>query len=315
MPIPIAAAIGAGTQLVSTAANAVSQGLTNRANRKFSERMYDKQYSDNVQFWNMQNEYNSPEQQMQRLQDANLNPNMVYGGSSGGTAGTAGPVPTPDVQSVQHRAPNFDGIGNAGTTYLNAMYDYDIKQAQLDNLKKDGNTKLADTALKLAQASATKAQTGRTQFDLNFETEMRSVSADARRELLRQRKNTTDVMLREDERKAAMNASNLQEAAHRILNMKSRRTTDTIERRKMETAIKNLRADTSLKNLDRDLWKQGITRSDPLWMRVLVRHLESMLETTSKMPDVKKYLPKKKTYPQKYYKGKKIPQYLPKGRY
>lgn len=38
--------------------------------------------------------YNHPREQMQRLQEAGLNPNLVYGGSSGGTAGSVGSHPT-----------------------------------------------------------------------------------------------------------------------------------------------------------------------------------------------------------------------------
>ena len=44
---------------------------TNEANMRLAEYQADR----NEQFWNMQNEYNSPEQQMNRLQSAGLNPN------------------------------------------------------------------------------------------------------------------------------------------------------------------------------------------------------------------------------------------------
>ena len=34
---------------------------------------------NNIRFWKMQNEYNTPANQMKRLQDAGLNPNLIYG--------------------------------------------------------------------------------------------------------------------------------------------------------------------------------------------------------------------------------------------
>ena len=48
----------------------------------------------NIKFWNMQNAYNTPKEQMARLQDAGLNPNLIYG--SNANTGTAGSVPMPE---------------------------------------------------------------------------------------------------------------------------------------------------------------------------------------------------------------------------
>ena len=45
----------------------------------------------NIKFWKMQNEYNLPANQMKRLRDAGLNPNLIYGSGSANT-GIAGSV-------------------------------------------------------------------------------------------------------------------------------------------------------------------------------------------------------------------------------
>jgi len=47
---------------------------------------------ENVEFWNMQNAYNDPSAQMARLKKAGLNPNLIYGQSSGSAAGNAGSI-------------------------------------------------------------------------------------------------------------------------------------------------------------------------------------------------------------------------------
>ena len=46
----------------------------------------------NVDFWKMQNQYNLPKNQMQRLKDAGLNPNLIYGSSPAGASGSAGSI-------------------------------------------------------------------------------------------------------------------------------------------------------------------------------------------------------------------------------
>ena len=45
----------------------------------------------NIEFWKMQNEYNTPKAQMQRLRDAGLNPALIYGSGQTNT-GVAGSV-------------------------------------------------------------------------------------------------------------------------------------------------------------------------------------------------------------------------------
>jgi len=45
----------------------------------------------NINFWKMQNAYNTPKEQMKRLQDAGLNPNLIYGSGQANT-GVAGSI-------------------------------------------------------------------------------------------------------------------------------------------------------------------------------------------------------------------------------
>lgn len=45
----------------------------------------------NMKFWEMQNKYNTPKNQMSRLKDAGLNPNLIYGNGSANT-GVAGSI-------------------------------------------------------------------------------------------------------------------------------------------------------------------------------------------------------------------------------
>lgn len=79
--------------------------------------------------WEQSNEYNSPLNQMQRLKDAGLNPNLVYGsGSVAGNTATAS-QPRSHVPEVQNILSKMDSINP-----LTMLGQYqDIKYKQLTN--------------------------------------------------------------------------------------------------------------------------------------------------------------------------------------
>lgn len=112
-----------------------------------------------VDFWNMQNEYNHPRQQMQRLQEAGLNPNLVYGGGVSGASGQAGPVGRPDKPDMS----SLSGI---------------IPQV-VDSLKT-----LADTNRIKAQADLTMAQTNTEQFHRRWLVGAQQTGQELKNELL-----------------------------------------------------------------------------------------------------------------------------------
>lgn len=95
-----------------------------RKNRKFQERMYNKQVEDNRENWRMQNEYNLPSAQMQRLKDAGLNPLLMYG--SGGVSNTAtSPAAGGSLPSGSAASANFH------TNFGQAMYQAAMMREQI----------------------------------------------------------------------------------------------------------------------------------------------------------------------------------------
>lgn len=92
------AIISAGASFAGSLANLFSgQHQANKAFERQKELMrIQNQYA--IDNWNRENNYNTPSAQMQRLRDAGLNPNLVYGQGSGSLQ--AGSIDTPSAPSA-----------------------------------------------------------------------------------------------------------------------------------------------------------------------------------------------------------------------
>ncbi|AXH76189.1 MAG: DNA pilot protein [Microviridae sp.] len=101
---------------------------TNQANRELAEY----QYSKDLEMWNRGNAYNNPIEQMKRLKDAGLNPNLIYGSGAAGASGTTA------VTMPKYNAPtmSYNYVPPVDVPNVIGMYqDVQIKNAQIDNLK------------------------------------------------------------------------------------------------------------------------------------------------------------------------------------
>lgn len=90
--------------LANSGANREAQAEENRINREWNEKMIHEAREWELEQWNRTNEYNSPEQQMQRFSEAGLNPNLIYGQGSPGLAGQL----STSAPSGNQSAPQFD---------------------------------------------------------------------------------------------------------------------------------------------------------------------------------------------------------------
>lgn len=278
-PVTLAALAGASANAGGGILNSISQLFTNRRNRQFSREMYSQTYNDNIDFWNKQNEYNSPSAQMERFKTAGLNPNLVFGA---GNPGNAGSIPTPDVQSAPARSPEFGNAltGINGLSMLSAIADLDIKQAQTDNLKEQANILREETQLKSLQKQSA-------EIDLGYKPGLMAVNMDAQRENLRKTRQEIDFSVNENARRAAQNAASVQEAAERMLSMQTnrkltyeqiknapvQRQKDLAETRRINQSIQLMLKDGTAKDFDNDLRRQGLNPNDPTWTRLVARFL------------------------------------------
>lgn len=129
----------AGSALMGGLSSMFGQRSANQTNIKLAReaRQWD------LKMWNMQNEYNSPEAQMERLKAGGLNPNLVYGSGNVSGMSSAQPKssPVPQVDSVMK---GFDPL-QMTTSVLSAYNDNRIKSAQVDNIQ--ANTELINAKI------------------------------------------------------------------------------------------------------------------------------------------------------------------------
>lgn len=126
MSILGASAILGGVQALGTAASAFGQASANRTNLKLAREARE----HDVNMWNQQNAYNTPQMQMQRMKEAGLNPNLVYGsGAAQTTASTPQKAPVPEVNNALAPLAQMNIA-----PYLSLSQDWEVKKAQISNM-------------------------------------------------------------------------------------------------------------------------------------------------------------------------------------
>lgn len=133
----------------TNAANIQMNRENNAAKRELAEYAYTK----DLEQWNRENEYNTPESQMRRLAEAGLNPNLVYGSGAG--------------QSVAAKSPSYKAPDQTpGHLEAYTGMDFGIDKAVSNYLSGEqamatiGNTVKQNSVLG-AQESFIKAQTAK----------------------------------------------------------------------------------------------------------------------------------------------------------
>lgn len=119
---------------------------TNQANRELAEYSYQK----DLDMWERQNEYNSPANQMQRMIDAGLNPNLMYGQ---GDTGNASSGPSYDAPRMEAYTGFGDlGASQAGQQLMQGLMGYaQVRKtnAEADNIRQ--NTQNLEVQKQLAE--------------------------------------------------------------------------------------------------------------------------------------------------------------------
>lgn len=179
MPLPLAAALPAiisgGAALIGQGVNALSQARANKQQLRYNQQMYQQQRKDSLQDWEMQNKYGSPQQQMQRLQEAGLNPHLVYG--KGTVDNFAGAVRSSDTKNYSPIAPKIDlsQVGDA----ISQITDLQLKKVQTDNVRAQAENLIQDAENKKIQNLILRKELDQRDFNLTRGKELFPYQLDA----------------------------------------------------------------------------------------------------------------------------------------
>lgn len=96
---------------------------------KYNSKLQEKQNQFNLDMWNLQNEYNSPQAQMKRFEEAGLNPALIYSQGNPGNATSAPVQGVPEAPEISRdmkelgQAFNIEGLKTAIANRKKAQAD------------------------------------------------------------------------------------------------------------------------------------------------------------------------------------------------
>lgn len=283
-----AATITAGAQVATSGINAMAQSNINRKTREWNEKIMAQQRQQSLADFTMQNAYNSPQAQMQRLKDAGLNPNLIYGQVNN----TSQSVRSTDVKAWNPQAPKIDiDPGPVMSSY----FDTKMKVAQTNNLEVQ-NTNLALEALyKSALIDKVQSETATNQFNLTFKNDTRAMSTQVMEQGLR--KLGLDIQmsgaklqnqLTENETQKAVQANTIKAASLAVMQQRLQQTKTIAETNQIKENIQKIQQNVRLDNFEEQLNKIGLTRNDPRWMRIVNEVVTNPDLTTDTLKNIAK---------------------------
>jgi hypothetical protein len=239
----LAPVLAAAIPPLLAAGGSIGAGLLNRSS---SRKQWDREVEYNQKFWEQNNKYNSPQEQMKRLQAAGLNPNLVYGGSPGQTAGQSEMQKTPDMQSDGTRYIDPQGPMDM----LSAYNDYNIKQAQTDNVK--ANTDLTEerTTLEARKAYNELIKGELSEYEAELAKETLTNRIELAHEQVRKARADAEYTLSQNERADVMLASNVTEAVERVIASRAKRQLTNAEIQRIKTDTRVLEAQAKLADMN-----------------------------------------------------------------
>lgn len=275
MPLPLVPLIAAAGSLLGPV---VGQGMANRANRRESELAYQRE----LKMFHLSNAYNSPAEQMKRLQAAGLNPNLVYG-SGGQTTGNTVQPGTPRYQParIQSAVPDFGGAASTYQNVASSMLDLKMKAASIEQVE-------ANTQLTRQRTQTEAIETGvrdilgqRKKVDLDLATKSMDYQYEIQKEKLWQSQAQTASMLQSIKSMSAKEQETL---------LKNQYIQNNISQQDIDKQIKQ--ADLLFKQNTNALKALGINEGDNIALRLLMQIANKAGLDVTEMLGIKKQKPK-----------------------
>lgn len=252
--------------MIQNLPNMAMQSIMNRQQLRFAQKMYDRQRTDALSDWKMQNEYNAPNSQMERLKAAGLNPNLVYGNGADAQSNQAvrssdAPTYRPEMQPFPQHHYGMD---------VDNYQDMRVKEAQYSNMQLQGDSLKADIAYKQTMTANALKEGSKRDIDLGYQEDFKQGMYAQLMENIKARKYQTDYLLQQYDLLSKTKATTVAKAweeltAQRLRNTKTEAETKYIEQMTMTSEIQ-----MRLDQLEKDLREAGGSFKDPLWQRKLV---------------------------------------------
>lgn len=263
---------------LATAAQSSGEVVTNFMNQKNARRVERQRRNYDMKNWHAQNRYNSPAAQMQRLKDAGLNPNLIYGGSPGQAAGTAQAVPEGKAAAPQITNP---------LSSMGRIADFPIKQAQIDNLEATAEVNKQRAILLGVETAGKATQNAKGELELGLAQELRETSLQMGIEELKfMEQKTIGLEIQNQVSNATKAAEVLKiyyqaaQAREQLFNLK--KTGANIDK---QGEILDL--EKEFRSLDTALRASGIQPGDPLWQRILGSFYNQLRENNPSLPKLR----------------------------
>lgn len=283
MPLPLIPIIA---NLAGQAANIGSTLYQNSQSKKWAQEQYQQQRADAITDWNRQNEYNSPQAQMERYRKAGLNPNLIYGGGNT-SAGNAVQVQQANMQRPEFQAPQIDATG-----VLTSYYDTQLKKANLDLIKTQTEVSRETIALRAAETRAKMTSTERAQFDLTYQKQLTPYSLQAAELNVKQGQAKLMNQLTQNEIQTITKADTIAQAAQQVINMRKQAllqdasiAKSTAEKARiyksiklLDEQIKSAPVQRALQQQELEMLKQGIPKGTSPFQRAAAEIILPIIE-------------------------------------
>lgn len=185
----IPALITAGGSLLGGIAGALfgkkSQDNTNKQQMELAKYQYEK----NLEMWNKNNEYNAPKAQMQRYQEAGLNPNLIYGS---GSAVSGNSSSAPNFQAPQLKA--YTDFGDLGVSNaVNSYNSYRLTNSNVALQEANAQRAIAEADRASSQSALDTLRASRELFSFNLDRDTRDLLIAKRREAVNNLVSSTNL--------------------------------------------------------------------------------------------------------------------------
>lgn len=253
-----------GAAAIAGASSLIGSGLSTAGAFKMNKRAVDyarEARREDIKQWHLQNYYNSPIQQMQRLREAGLNPNLVYGNGGGTIAATSAP-PT-KVPELTNELASMQQL--SAVPAISAYQDMMVKNAQIRNTNAITELTEQKKLSEIISQGLKASQTARNQFNLGLAKNLEKYTLQAAE--LNVKNAERDIILKETNNRIMqeMQPYNIAEKQANI-NLKI-----------PETKLKNMEY-----NYEQELRNLGLPFGTPWWMKSAIKVIKNFSEFWNK---------------------------------